>query len=114
MECIVGSFGKTLEGLRELGFTAGNAVVSAVRIDDCDNVVVVIDAYGVVSTAWVEMVDVASTNVTVRATSSNPTLAPASGLEVTGNGVNRGITVRPAPGQTGAAEIIQTGGMAVL
>ena len=52
--------------LKYLGFTAGNAVVSAVRIDDCDNVRIDIDAYGVVSTAWVEMVDVASINVTVR------------------------------------------------
>lgn len=52
--------------LRYLGFTAGNAVVSAVRIDDCDNVQVTIDGYGVVSTAWVEMVDVASINVSVR------------------------------------------------
>lgn len=52
--------------LKYNGFTAGNAVVSAVRIDDCDNVKIDIDAYGVVSTAWVEMVDVASTNVSVR------------------------------------------------
>lgn len=48
------------------GFTAGNAVVRAVAIDDCDNVDITIDGYGVVSTAWVNMVDVASTNVTVR------------------------------------------------
>lgn len=52
--------------LKYLGFTGGDAVVSAVRIDDCDNVVIVIDGYGVVTTAWVEMVDVASTNVSVR------------------------------------------------
>lgn len=52
--------------LKYLGFTAGNAVVSAVRLDDCDNVSIDIDAYGVVTTAWVEMVDVASTNVSVR------------------------------------------------
>lgn len=52
--------------LKYLGFTGGNAVVSAVRVDDCDNVRIYIDAYGVVSTAWVEMVDVASTNVSVR------------------------------------------------
>lgn len=52
--------------LKYLGFTGGNAAVSAVRLDDCDNVRIYIDAYGVVSTAWVEMVDVASTNVSVR------------------------------------------------
>lgn len=52
--------------LKYLGFTGGNAVVSAVRLDDCDNVDIYIDGYGIVSTAWVEMVDVASTNVTVR------------------------------------------------
>lgn len=48
------------------GFTAGNAAVRVIAIDDCDNVKIDIDAYGVVSTAWVNMVDVASTNVSVR------------------------------------------------
>jgi len=47
------------------GFTAGNAVTSAIVIDDCDNVDITIDAYGVNSTSWVDMVDVASTNVKV-------------------------------------------------
>src|SRR3990167_9127295 len=51
--------------LKHLGFTAGNAMVSAVRIDDCDNVRIDIDGFGVLTTAWVEMVDVASTNVYV-------------------------------------------------
>ena len=48
------------------GFTAGNAVVNGVTIDDCDNVKVEIDAYGIVTTAWVNMVDALSTNVSVR------------------------------------------------
>jgi len=52
--------------LKYRGFTGGNAVTSAVLLDDCDNVEIDIDAYGVVSTAWVNMVDVASTNVSVR------------------------------------------------
>lgn len=52
--------------LKYLGFSTGNAVVSAVRLDDCDNVTIDINGYGLVSTAWVEMVDVASTNVSVR------------------------------------------------
>lgn len=52
--------------LKYNGFTAGNAAVRVVAIDDCDNVQIYIDAYGVVSTAWVNMVDVASTNVSVR------------------------------------------------
>lgn len=47
------------------GFTAGNAAVRPVAIDDCDNVRINIDGYGVVSTAWANMVDVASTNVHV-------------------------------------------------
>jgi len=51
--------------LKYLGFTAGNATTSAVLIDDCDNVRIDIDGYGVVSTAWVNMVDFASTNVVV-------------------------------------------------
>ena len=48
------------------GFTAGNAAVRVVAIDDCDNVEIDIETYGVVLTAWVNMVDAASTNVTVR------------------------------------------------
>lgn len=52
--------------LKHLGFTGGNAMTSCVLIDDCDNVEIEIDGYGVVSTAWVNMVDVASTNVSVR------------------------------------------------
>ena len=50
------------------GFTAGNAGVSCVRLDDCDNVDITIDQYGKYSTAIVEMVDVASTNVKVKGT----------------------------------------------
>lgn len=50
------------------GFTAGNAVVSLVRLDDVDNVDIEIDAHGVVTTAWVEMVDASSTNVKVKGT----------------------------------------------
>ena len=50
------------------GFTAGNAAVRVVAVDDCDNVTISIDAYGVVSTAWVNFVDVASTNVMVTGT----------------------------------------------
>jgi hypothetical protein len=48
------------------GFTAGNAAVRVVAVDDCDNVAIDIDGYGVVSTAWVNFVDAASTNVKVR------------------------------------------------
>ena len=51
--------------LKHNGFTGGNATVSVVRLDDCDNVDIEIDAYGVWTTAGVEMVDVASTNVRV-------------------------------------------------
>ena len=52
--------------LKYLGFTAGDATVNAIRLDDCDNVRIEIDAYGRVdATGWVEMVDVASTNVYV-------------------------------------------------
>jgi len=51
--------------LKYNGFTGGNALVSAVRLDDCDNVRIEIDGFGVCTTAWVEMVDVASTNVYV-------------------------------------------------
>lgn len=52
--------------LKYNGYTGGNALVSAIRVDDCDNVEIYIDGYGVLTTAWVEFVDSASTNVSVR------------------------------------------------
>lgn len=52
--------------LTHYGFTAGNAMVRGVAVDACSNVLIDIDAYGVVSTAWVNFVDAASTNVCVR------------------------------------------------
>lgn len=52
--------------LKYLGFTAGNATVRAVAVDDVDNASIEVDGYGVVSTAWVNFVDAASTNVSVR------------------------------------------------
>lgn len=52
--------------LKHLGFTTGNAMVSTIRLDDCDNVDIEVDAYGVMTTAIVEMVDVLSTNVKVK------------------------------------------------
>ena len=54
--------------LNYLGFTGGNALVHAIAIDNCDNVQIDINAYGICSTAWVNMVDVASTNVQVKGT----------------------------------------------
>jgi len=51
--------------LKYSGFTAGNALVDAIRLDDCDNVDIIIDGFGLVATAWVDMIDAASTNVTV-------------------------------------------------
>lgn len=52
--------------LKYLGFTGGDATANAIRIDDCDNVRIEIDVFGRVdATGWVEMVDVASTNVYV-------------------------------------------------
>ncbi len=51
--------------LKYLGFVTGNALVDAVRLDDCDNVWIDIDGYGICTTAWVDMIDAASTNVHV-------------------------------------------------
>lgn len=51
--------------LRYEGFTAGNAVVNAVRLVGCDNARVNVDFYGVVTTAVVEFVTTACTNVVV-------------------------------------------------
>lgn len=47
------------------GFTAGNATTSAIKLDACNNVLIDVDAYGICSVAWVDMVDTASTNVSV-------------------------------------------------
>ncbi|HWW03080.1 MAG TPA: Ig-like domain-containing protein [Candidatus Acidoferrum sp.] len=49
-----------------------------------------------------------ATNLTVAATSSNPTLAPNSSMILGGTGTNRTITVTPAAGQTGTATIALT------
>lgn len=54
--------------LKYNGFTDGNAAVRVVAVDDCDNVRIEIDGHGVVSTAWVNFVDAASTNVVVKGT----------------------------------------------
>ena len=47
------------------GFTAGNAGIRCIAVDDSDNVRINIDAHGIVSTAWVNMVDAASTNALI-------------------------------------------------
>jgi len=49
--------------IKHLGFTGGNAMVRLVGLDDCDNVRIDVDGFGIVSTAWINLVDVASTNV---------------------------------------------------
>lgn len=48
------------------GFTAGNAVVNGIRLVGCAGADIYIDAYGVNTTAWVEMLTTASTNVKVK------------------------------------------------
>ena len=50
------------------GFTGGNAAVRAISINSCDDIWIEIDGFGIVSTAWVNFVTTASTNVTVRGT----------------------------------------------
>jgi len=47
------------------GFIAGNAVVNGVRLVGCSNTNININGYGVVSTAWVEFLTTACTNITV-------------------------------------------------
>jgi len=53
------------------GFTAGNAVVNAVRLVGCDDGDINVDFYGVASTAVVEFVTTACTNVKVKGTFYN-------------------------------------------
>ena len=53
--------------IKHLGFTGGSGTTALVRLDDCDNVRIELDVFGLVAaTGWVEMVDVASTNVYVQ------------------------------------------------
>jgi len=47
-------------------------------------------------------------NLTVSATSSNPTLVPNSGLVLVNNGTNYAVTITPATGQAGTALIALT------
>lgn len=47
------------------GRTAGNAMVNAVRLNGCFDTDIEIDGYGVVSTAWIEFVTVASTDTRI-------------------------------------------------
>jgi hypothetical protein len=52
--------------------------------------------------------ETAAANLTVTATSSNPTLVPAGGLVLGGSGASRTITVTPAAGQSGSALVTVT------
>src|SRR5207248_1725782 len=47
-------------------------------------------------------------NLTVTATSSNPTLLPLSGIVLGGIGADRTVTLTPAAGQTGTATVSLT------
>ena len=47
-------------------------------------------------------------NLTLSATSSNPTLAPTNNIVFGGSGSNRTVTATPAPGQTGTSTITVT------
>jgi hypothetical protein len=47
-------------------------------------------------------------SLVVSATSSNPTLVPASGIALGGSGASRTVTVTPVAGQTGTADITLT------
>jgi hypothetical protein len=52
--------------LKYRGFTGGDACVNGVRLVGCDGGAIVIDAYGLASTAWLEFHATACTNITVR------------------------------------------------
>lgn len=70
--------------LKYIGFTAGNAVVNAVRLIGVDTATVDVDFYGVASTAVVEMVTTQCTNVEVTGWFHN------SGTALTKNVVDTG------------------------
>ena len=57
--------------LRYRGFVAGNACVNAIRLVGGDGADIELDAYGVASTAWVEFLTTACTNVRVRGSMYN-------------------------------------------
>ncbi len=51
--------------LRHLGFTGGDAGVRCIAVDDCDNVNIYVESYGKQTTAVVNFITTASTNVTI-------------------------------------------------
>jgi hypothetical protein len=52
--------------------------------------------------------DTPLTSLTISATSSNPSVAPTSGIVFGGSGANRTVTITPAAGQSGVSEITIT------
>lgn len=70
--------------LKYSGFIAGNAVLNAIQLIDCDNVEIDIDAYGEFSTGIVEMLTTASTNVLVRGYFYNDNVALTKNVVNTG------------------------------
>jgi hypothetical protein len=60
-----------------------------------------------------EVIDQDIANITLSATSSNPTLIPNNNIVFGGTGFNRSVSVIPAPGQTGTAVITVTARNAV-
>jgi Calcineurin-like phosphoesterase/Immunoglobulin domain/Purple acid Phosphatase, N-terminal domain/Bacterial Ig domain len=54
--------------------------------------------------------ETAAASLTVTASSSNPALAPTSGISIGGSGSNRTVTVTPLPDQSGTATITLTVG----
>lgn len=68
--------------LKHNGFTAGAAVVRSVRLNGVAGARINLDAYGVVSTAWVNFADVASTNVIVTGNMFTQSITDSSKLVV--------------------------------
>ena len=61
---LTGSANSTIN-LKYVGFVNGDTVVNAVRLIGCSNVFININTYGICTTAWVQFLTTASTNVTV-------------------------------------------------
>lgn len=61
LTAVIGAYIK----LKYVGFIDATALVAAVKLNGCSNVIIISDFYGIPSTAWVQFVTAASKNVNV-------------------------------------------------
>ena len=97
------------EGLTDTStFTVTVAPNTAPTITPIDSVIIDQDSSTPEMTFVVDDFETPVGELIISATSSNPSLASASGINLTGSGPNRGIIVTPVAGEFGSATITVT------